>query len=89
MGEAGAGGSERAELQAREAEVQGVIERFAATGYNQDIEIRIRLARYFATVSEAEHSARWLRFLNALEEERHELQELFDRHMVALFHKNA
>lgn len=63
---------------------QGFIERFATTGYNQDIEIRIRLARYFAMVAEDEYGERWQRFLLVLEEERDELNRLFDENLALL-----
>lgn len=67
---------------------QSFTEKFANTGYNQDIELRIRLARYFASVSDDEYKERWQRFSTYLEAEREENYRIYDTHLLALYREN-
>jgi hypothetical protein len=69
--------SERFELEKTKF-YQDFLKDFAEKGYNQDIELRIRLAEYFATVSDETFAARWAKFLDVLSKRRNALYEKID-----------
>jgi hypothetical protein len=57
---------------------QKSIETFATTALQQDIELRIRLADYFAAVSDDEGRKKWDAYLRTLTDRRKELRSVLD-----------
>lgn len=72
---------------AKETAYQAYIKEFFTTAINQDIELRIRFASYFANVSEADQRELWGKYLGALITQRSENRGSingFERQLVDL-----
>ena len=57
---------------------QHSIETFSSTGLQQDIELRIRLAEYFAALSDQDYSAKWDAYRTSLTTRRENSKKLLD-----------
>jgi D-alanyl-D-alanine carboxypeptidase len=63
---------------------QTFIENFADEGYNQDIELRIRLSNYFSSVADDEYSKKWKLFHDLLVAERDTAYSRIDEILFSL-----